>query len=221
MTINRRAITEEQKKERREMILQSALNLFHEFPYQSLTMTQIAAEAGIAKGTLFLYFETKEELFLALSWREYEKCFTKIVLELRKYYESSAICSLETFLDILRDTYVNSQDFLRLIAIGSVILEQNVGFESALNFKLMLAKQNEYIGMLLEKIFPFLRQGEGKMLLLQIHAITIGIQHLAEPTSVIKQVINDERLGMFRINFNEFFLTTIRVFLMGLEARGR
>lgn len=58
ITINR----EEKKKATREKIIQSALKLFADQGYSTTTINQIAAHAGVAKGTFFNYFETKEEV---------------------------------------------------------------------------------------------------------------------------------------------------------------
>jgi AcrR family transcriptional regulator len=220
MSIKQRAITDEQKAERRQIIIKSAQRLFQETSYNSLSMAQIAAGAGIAKGTIFLYFETKEELFLALSWQEYQKCFKEMNTGLSKYLSSSISCSVEEFLQILRSAFTENQVLLRLIAINSVMLEQNINYATALEFKLMLAEQVKHTGNLFERVLPFLRQSEGEMVLLQLQVLATGIQHLSEPAPIIKQVISDERLGMFRVNFDNFFCVTIRAVLEGLKARG-
>jgi AcrR family transcriptional regulator len=51
---------------KRERILAAGLSLFANAPYQSVTMDSVAAAAGVAKGTLYLYFESKEDLYLGI-----------------------------------------------------------------------------------------------------------------------------------------------------------
>ncbi|GAA0835044.1 TetR/AcrR family transcriptional regulator [Paenibacillus glucanolyticus] len=53
---------EEKKKATRENIIQSALKLFAEHGYSKTTIDQITTHAGVAKGTFFNYFDTKEEV---------------------------------------------------------------------------------------------------------------------------------------------------------------
>jgi AcrR family transcriptional regulator len=72
-SIFKRAITEQQKNERRQNILASARRLFEQEDFQSIAIAQIARNSGIAKGSVFLYFKTKEELFLCLTLEELEK----------------------------------------------------------------------------------------------------------------------------------------------------
>ena len=46
-------------------ILESARRLLVKHGFQDLTLDEVAREAGVAKGTLFLYFKSKDELFSA------------------------------------------------------------------------------------------------------------------------------------------------------------
>lgn len=54
-------------REKREAILAAALTLFGHYGYRRTSIDDIAQEAGIAKGTVYLYFKSKEEIFRALS----------------------------------------------------------------------------------------------------------------------------------------------------------
>jgi AcrR family transcriptional regulator len=51
---------------KRERILAAALNLFAHEPYQAVTMDRVAVAAGVAKGTLYLYFPSKDALYLGV-----------------------------------------------------------------------------------------------------------------------------------------------------------
>jgi AcrR family transcriptional regulator len=51
---------------KQEEILKSALKLFVEFGFHNTPTSKIAKEAGVANGTLFHYYKTKEDLILAL-----------------------------------------------------------------------------------------------------------------------------------------------------------
>jgi AcrR family transcriptional regulator len=54
---------------RRAVILDAALRVFGQYGYRRTSMDDIAGEAGIAKGTIYLSFASKEEAFQALSQR--------------------------------------------------------------------------------------------------------------------------------------------------------
>jgi len=51
---------------RREQIIAAGLTCFARSGYHTTTMADVAAQAGVSKGTPYLYFASKEALFLAL-----------------------------------------------------------------------------------------------------------------------------------------------------------
>src|SRR5260370_11722469 len=51
---------------KRHRILDAALKLFAHEPYQAVTMDRVAVAAGVAKGTLYLYFPSKDALYLGV-----------------------------------------------------------------------------------------------------------------------------------------------------------
>jgi len=66
MKAHTKARNAEDKAERRADLLKAAAAVFDTVPYAKITMAEVAQRAGLSKGTVYLYFETKEELFLAL-----------------------------------------------------------------------------------------------------------------------------------------------------------
>ena len=54
---------------RRAVILDAALRVFGQYGYRRTSMDDIAREAGIGKGTIYLSFASKEEVFQALAQR--------------------------------------------------------------------------------------------------------------------------------------------------------
>jgi AcrR family transcriptional regulator len=54
------------KTDTRGEILKAALNIFSQNNYHTASMTMIAKEAGVSKGTLYWHFDSKEELFREL-----------------------------------------------------------------------------------------------------------------------------------------------------------
>lgn len=55
-----------EKELRKQMILAAAKELFFEHSYEKTSMDAIAQKVGLAKGTLYLYFSNKDELYISL-----------------------------------------------------------------------------------------------------------------------------------------------------------
>jgi AcrR family transcriptional regulator len=64
---------ERKKEERREKILDAAENLIAKQGFQSMIMDQVASQADVAKGTLYLYFKNKDTLCAAVNARIHKK----------------------------------------------------------------------------------------------------------------------------------------------------
>ena len=55
-----------EKELRKQLILAAAKELFFEHSYEKTSMDAIAQKVGLAKGTLYLYFSNKDELYISL-----------------------------------------------------------------------------------------------------------------------------------------------------------
>src|SRR5579883_2365241 len=120
--MRRRAVHDEQKEERRQAILDTAWGLFQETPYSALTMAEIAEAAGLAKGTVFLYFKTKEALFLALLEQQLAAWFTAIDAGLG---EIEGVDRISQVIALLSQQLEIRPGLTRLLAILHTVLEQN------------------------------------------------------------------------------------------------
>jgi len=58
---------ERRRHERREAILEAAATVFGEKGAHAATMAEVAEAADVSKGTVYLYFPSKDDLFLALT----------------------------------------------------------------------------------------------------------------------------------------------------------
>ena len=65
-----RLLKEKQRQERAALILQTAEEVLLQKGYSAMSMDDIAARAGIAKGTLYLHFATKDDLVFRLLERD-------------------------------------------------------------------------------------------------------------------------------------------------------
>jgi len=67
-----RLLKEKQRQERAALILQAAEEVLAEKGYHDTSMDEIAARVGVAKGTLYQHFPSKEDLIFALFERQLE-----------------------------------------------------------------------------------------------------------------------------------------------------
>jgi TetR/AcrR family transcriptional regulator len=85
-----RAKRERRKEARPGELLSAALELFVEKGFAATRVEEVAKRAGVSKGTLFLYFSSKEELFKAVVRENISMRFGEWAEELQSYSGSSA-----------------------------------------------------------------------------------------------------------------------------------
>ncbi|MDR4511411.1 MAG: TetR/AcrR family transcriptional regulator [Nitrososphaeraceae archaeon] len=88
-------ITESHRHDLRQRLIDIALTSFSKYGYDKTRMEDIATTADVAKGTLYLYFKNKEDLFTAISERNIEKLKNHFITIFNNKEE--LISGLETF----------------------------------------------------------------------------------------------------------------------------
>jgi TetR/AcrR family transcriptional regulator len=90
ITAQARAKRERRKNARPGELLEAALELFVEKGFAATRAEEVAKLAGVSKGTLFLYFSSKEELFKAVVRENISGRFTEWNAELESFQGNSA-----------------------------------------------------------------------------------------------------------------------------------
>jgi AcrR family transcriptional regulator len=215
--VKQRAIKDEDKLAKRQVILTAAMQIFRRTSYNEVTMSAIADKTKLAKGTLFLYFPTKEELFLALMEEQLAEWFDAVDAELDSLDENSIPAIAALFANSLDER----AEFTRLLAIHSTILEQNVSYESIFKHKQVILQRLVGTGVRLEKSLPFLTTGQGAHFILQCQALVVGLWHLSDPSPVAANVIEKEGLTAFNLDFNFEFQNVLSSLLYGIETQSK
>ncbi len=102
------------KKGRKEEILDAAANLFSQKSYHDVTMDQIASYVGVAKGTLYLYFNSKEKLYLEILEDTYGEIESILEKEIAK--DDPAPKKLRKVLRLIFQFYFQHMDVLRILS---------------------------------------------------------------------------------------------------------
>lgn len=121
----KRARSDSDKAARKAVILDAARALIAESGFDGVTMAELAARAGLAKGTLYLYVRSKEELFLAL--------FVDAMAGVVARIEASE--SAETLADDIARAAQETPLFLPLLARLIAVIEANVDDAPLFNAK--------------------------------------------------------------------------------------
>ncbi|MEO8344242.1 MAG: TetR family transcriptional regulator [Betaproteobacteria bacterium] len=175
MVIRQRAIQAEAKHERHLAILDAAERLLLRSPDRLANVAEVADEAGLAKGTVYLYFPSKEELLLAVHERNIDGFFSALIMRL----DTAGSVAIDDMLDLTQRHMVEPPLFLPLAARCFGMMGQGVPAEAALAFKQRMAQRLQRAGSGLEQHFPQLAAGEGVALLRHSYALIIGLWQMS------------------------------------------
>ncbi len=112
----KRARSGSEKEARRDAIIDAARRLIDRVGIDGVTMTALGHEAAVSKGTLYIYFRTKEEVLLALFVAAMEQVVERIEAE----------ATAETLVDVLGRAPVDVPLFVPLLARLIAVIEANV-----------------------------------------------------------------------------------------------
>jgi AcrR family transcriptional regulator len=110
---------EREKERRRQQIIVAAKRVFSQKGFNKATMEDIAKEAELSPGTLYLYFKNKEELYASLSLRILQ--YLHIRVEHVNKEDKPPEEKIETLMEAMYDVY----DFDPLIIINMFHLQSS------------------------------------------------------------------------------------------------
>ncbi len=172
-----RANQAEQKVERYHAILDAAERLWLAHPDRMASMAEVAERAGVAKGTVYLYFPSKEELLLALHARHVEIFFQQLLTLLAQ----NKTVTIQDVMSIVFTHMVAPPAVLPLASRCFALMDKSLPVESAYKFKQGIAQWLQRAGKELPRHFPQLEQESAVALLMQSYGLIVGLWQMLNP----------------------------------------
>jgi len=180
MVILHRAVQAEDKAARRAAILSAAEALIVRDPENFASVADVAEAAGLAKGTVYLYFRSKEELVLAVHAQHSERMFD--LLEKLLAANAGHPMQAKQVVDSFCSFATGNPLFLHLGAACHSSFQRHIDPEVMYEFRAAIAARLAYFGPLIEARFPALKAGNGVAVLQATYAFALGMWQLCDPT---------------------------------------
>jgi len=133
MQPTQRARSETAKLAREDSILTAAEILLRQSGYDAMTMQAVATAAGLAKGTLYLYFTSRESLVLAVHGRLFDRWIDRFAI-----YQPE-LTSFDGFCRDFAQHYADDPLFLQLAGFANALLEPQLDREAYIKSKRRMA----------------------------------------------------------------------------------
>ncbi len=144
-----------QKKElKRKKLLDSSYDLFIQYGISNVSIAQICEKAGIAKGTFYLYFESKEDIVRALNRRISFTILQKAYDIVNNNRKETFIENLITMANYVIDYFAEDQETLLIMKKDFIFPFNQDDFEKSEN-PLMKSLHNEILKYSETAAIPF------------------------------------------------------------------
>ena len=133
--------------QRREEIINACEELYRTMSFKEITLKEIGKITSFSRPTIYNYFETKEEIFLALFQREYE-CWND---ELTSILEGNEQLTKAELSAKIAASLAGREQLLKLLSMNTYDMEANSRQELLASFKQAYGRSMQLICILLEK----------------------------------------------------------------------
>jgi AcrR family transcriptional regulator len=145
-----------EKENRKNVILKEARKLFFEKGFKSVTVDNIAASAELSKGSIYLYFESKEEIYVQILIMDIIDFHKRMINSLQK--EASASDLLLEFAKLYVDFFLHEKELFRIFM--AFMIRDNQATLTAAHNQSLLCITNENIQIIAEIIRKGVDSGE-------------------------------------------------------------
>ena len=195
-----RATNPSAKEARGQQILAAAAELLERWSYSDITMDRIAERAGVAKGTLYLYFRTKEALFLSL----HEGRLNAWYSELQTLADRGAnTVDPAAAARVIASTLAARPILVHLHGLLHSTLGHNIDFETTVAFRRRQHGRISALASSLARRVENLSVRRVARFLIQLEVVVGGLSWAAHPPPLIAKALEEEDLAAFRVDFEE------------------
>ena len=142
--------TEEQIASRREEIVNACEKLYQTLSFKEITLKEIGKEVPFSRPTIYNSFQTKEEIFLALFKREYDRWNE----DLTSIFEDNEKLDKNVVAEKIATSLSGRVQLLKLLSMNNYEMEANSRAEFLTDFKRSYGRSMQLICMILAKFCP-------------------------------------------------------------------
>ena len=164
-------------EKRPEEILDGCRKLYKEKSFREITLKDISVETSISRPSIYNYFQTKEEIFLAILSDEYRRWCRSLERIL-----SSSSMTVEDFAESLASSLKPRETLLKILCMNLYDIEENSREECLVAFKRQYNASIEVLRATLEKFFPSLTEDDRTAFIYQFYPFMYGIYPYVHPT---------------------------------------
>ena len=198
---------------RKEEIIAACRKLYETMSFKEITLKEIGQQTSFTRTSIYNYFETKEEIFLALFAREYE-CFSQ---DLDSLCEQNETLTLDQLASELARALERRPLMLKLLSMNMYDMEANSRMERLVAFKKAYGASKDALDRCLKKFVPALNEKGRQTFLYAFLPFVYGLYPYTMVTEKQKQAMQEAGISYVYMSTYEMAYDFIRTLLGGLQ----
>lgn len=186
-----RKVTPEQITKKREEIINACEKLYQTMSFREITLKEIGNLTSFSRPTIYNYFETKEEIFLALFQREYDLWNEDLTSILNGNDQLTRTKLAEKIATSLSER----EQLLKLLSMNIYDMEANSRKELLTSFKRSYGRSMVLFNMILTKFCPDMNGEEIQDFIYTFYPFMFGIYPYTAVTEKQKAAMKDAEVN--------------------------
>lgn len=163
--------SEELTNARKEEIIRACESLYQTMSFKDITIKEIGAVTSFTRTSIYNYFQTKEEIFLALLQQEYEKW----IVDLDEIASTHEVLTDDELAQELARSLEKRMLLLKLMSMNHYDMEANSRIERLVEFKVAYGNSIRALDRLLEKFRPQMNPADRQQFLYAFLPFVYGV----------------------------------------------
>ena len=171
---------------RKEEIISACEQLYKTMNFKDITLKEIGNVTSFTRTSIYNYFQTKEEIFLALYTREYDRWNE----ELQSILNENTKLSKMQLSEKIASSIAKREQLLKLLSMNNYDMESNSRQELLVSFKVSYGESLINIQKILKKFCPEMNEADIKSFIYVFFPFMFGIYPYTTVTDKQREAMN-------------------------------
>lgn len=201
--------SEELTAARKEEIITACAELYKTMSFKDITIKEIGNATTFTRTSIYNYFQTKEEIFLALLQREYELWIHRL-----KQIQAEHERMTETeFADALAHSLEERKNLLKIMSMNHYDMEENSRIERLIEFKVVYGQSLAEVRNCLDKFFPEITVQDKQDFIFSFFPFMFGIYPYTVVTEKQREAMTQAKVNYVYMSIYEITYAEVKKLL--------
>lgn len=197
--------SEELTRARKQEIIDACASLYETMSFKEISIKEIGKATSLARTAIYHYFQTKEEIFLALLQQEYQLWNH----DLQKLYDTYEKISAENFAEELAHSLEKRTRLLKLMSMNHYDMEGSSRMENLIEFKSVYGTSLRIVASCLEKFFPKMSMRDIQNFIYTFFPFLFGVYPYTVVTDKQKKAMDEAQANYVFLSLYEITYTCV------------